>query len=586
MAETKTNIPVEIKMGNAGADDANLPAFKEGSIIFTKDTKKIYIDPVGETERIAVGGEEVDLSGKQDVFSVVEGKKVEDNVTIVFKDFKYFDKTLKEFIKPSKSTDSVQIQLPKDAMNILGGIKQIHNGEIGKSTVEVVLGNGVISLIGVAGRRVDISNVGKLTAAEIVTDKLSSYSNTLLINRAGTGAPVQIAGVADGAGQNEAVNKKQLDAKPGKAYGTSEVFNDYTNNKTYKYKGVKVTNVTSTTNSSTFTLESVAGLAAGGTFNIAYKSDNNSGISLYSTQFTIASVDTTNKTITTTTEYSGPPTSIYLLYVVNSTATDATPLYAVCAHAEGQKTKAIGICDHAEGLSTQATGGCSHAEGSQTKATGDSSHAEGLSTTASGSYSHAQNFYTRAGYADQTAMGTNNINKSDTLLEVGNGSIQTASNAFEVYRDGHAEVQKMGTTDNSVAIKKYVDTQVSGLIPSIFEFQGTPTTNPDIRFNHDTSESIPGGFRLIGASGTGISFDGYYANNMLGYRISSYGPNPLLLSSDIKKAPEATIADDNDITTKKYVDDAIGNINSILATMFNDVSIQSDEEPTDEEVIA
>lgn len=64
MAETKTNIPVEIKMGNAGAEGANLPAFKEGSIIFTKDTKKIYIDPVGESERIAVGGGEVDLSGK------------------------------------------------------------------------------------------------------------------------------------------------------------------------------------------------------------------------------------------------------------------------------------------------------------------------------------------------------------------------------------------------------------------------------------------------------------------------------------------------------------------------------------------
>lgn len=71
MAETKTNIPIEIKMGNAGAEGANLPAFKEGSIIFTKDTKKIYIDPVGETERIAVGGAEVDLSGKQDKFADV-----------------------------------------------------------------------------------------------------------------------------------------------------------------------------------------------------------------------------------------------------------------------------------------------------------------------------------------------------------------------------------------------------------------------------------------------------------------------------------------------------------------------------------
>lgn len=59
MAETKTTIPVEIKMGNSGTNDANLPAFKEGSIIFTKDTKKIYIDPVGETERIEIGGTDV-----------------------------------------------------------------------------------------------------------------------------------------------------------------------------------------------------------------------------------------------------------------------------------------------------------------------------------------------------------------------------------------------------------------------------------------------------------------------------------------------------------------------------------------------
>lgn len=71
MAEIKTNIPIEIKMGNAGTGDTNLPAFKEGSIIFTKDTKKIYIDPVGETERIAVGGTEVDLSGKQDKIGIL-----------------------------------------------------------------------------------------------------------------------------------------------------------------------------------------------------------------------------------------------------------------------------------------------------------------------------------------------------------------------------------------------------------------------------------------------------------------------------------------------------------------------------------
>ncbi len=153
---------------------------------------------------------------KQDVFSVVEGRKVDDNVTIVLKDFEYFDRTLKELIKASKSTDSVQIQLPKDAVNILGGIKQIHNGEIGRSTVEVVFGNGTISLIGAAGRKVNISGAGKLTANEIVVGKISSDSNELLIGKAGTDAPIQIGGVADGAGQNEAVNKKQLDTKQDK----------------------------------------------------------------------------------------------------------------------------------------------------------------------------------------------------------------------------------------------------------------------------------------------------------------------------------------------------------------------------------
>lgn len=301
-------------------------------------------------------------------------------------------------------------------------------------------------------------------------------------------AEVQTQGTTD----NSVAIKKYVDdnSGAGKKFGTSEIFNDYENNITYEYKGVKVTNITDATNSSTFTLESVAGLAAGGTFNIAYKSDNNSGINLYSTQFTIASVDTTNKTITTTTKYSGPPTSIYLLYVVNSTATDATPLYAVCAHAEGQKTKAIGICDHAEGKSTQATGGCSHAEG--------------LSTTASGSCSHAQNFYTRAGYADQTAMGTNNINKSDTLLEVGNGSIQTASNAFEVYRDGHAEVQKMGTTDNSVAIKKYVDDTIGNIT----------TTEAEEHAQIDSTEI------LTAQTGTWVT-DGWTGNATTGFTHTS-----------------------------------------------------------------
>lgn len=50
-----------------------------------------------------------------------------------------------------------------------------------------------------------------------------------------------------------------------------------------------------------------------------------------------------------------------------------------------------------------------------------------------------------------------------------------------------------------------------------------------------------------------------------------------------------SLSENNIYPPKSYINDvlnnSIGNINSMLATMFNDVSTQSDEEPTDEEVI-
>ena len=97
-------------------------------------------------------------------------------------------------------------------------------------------------------------------------------------------------------------------------------------------------------------------------------------------------------------------------------------------------------------------------------ASGEYSHAEGLNTTASGAASHAQNNNTIAAYASQTAMGLYNNNKQDTLLEVGNGNADATSNAFEVYRDGHAEVQITGTTDTSLTTKKHVDDAIAAAL--------------------------------------------------------------------------------------------------------------------------
>ena len=132
-----------------------------------------------------------------------------------------------------------------------------------------------------------------------------------------------------------------------------------------------------------------------------------------------------------------------------------------CSHAEGIGTTASGYYSHAEGYVTKASGDCSHAEGSGTEASASFSHAEGEGTIASGNSSHAQNNHTLASHAYQTAMGKYNSNKVDTLLEVGNGVGDGArSNAFEVYADGHAEVKTMGSTDNSLTTKKYVDARI------------------------------------------------------------------------------------------------------------------------------
>ena len=43
-------------------------------------------------------------------------------------------------------------------------------------------------------------------------------------------------------------------------------------------------------------------------------------------------------------------------------------------------------------------------------------------------------------FKDKLVIGEFNDNKEDTLLEVGNGTVETPSNAFEVYKDGTVKV--------------------------------------------------------------------------------------------------------------------------------------------------
>ena len=149
--------------------------------------------------------------------------------------------------------------------------------------------------------------------------------------------------------------------------------------------------------------------------------------------------------------------------------------YGAAAHAEGYNTKALSNYSHAEGEDTCAGDDepegikyskCAHAEGYGTAARGMASHAEGYQAIAVGEASHAGGYGTYAPRKAQTVIGKFNTYETDTLFIVGNGTSDSnadRSNAFEVYEDGHAEVQTMGESNNSVATKEYVDSAINAL---------------------------------------------------------------------------------------------------------------------------
>lgn len=147
-------------------------------------------------------------------------------------------------------------------------------------------------------------------------------------------------------------------------------------------------------------------------------------------------------------------------------------------HAEGSNTQATGINSHAQNSNTVASGPNSTAIGSKTTAAGESSFAGGLETVAKDTASLAFGTKNTADGWNATTFGSYNKSYIDQFIigkyaknvdnpykaypypyfAIGNGSNEsTRQNAFTVYREGFAEVQTQGTTDNSVVIKKNLD---------------------------------------------------------------------------------------------------------------------------------
>lgn len=96
--------------------------------------------------------------------------------------------------------------------------------------------------------------------------------------------------------------------------------------------------------------------------------------------------------------------------------------------------------------------------GNGTAADGKYSLAGGINAIVNheGSIAYGRDLNTSAQY--QAVFGKYNATSSTALFQVGNGtSTSSRKTAFNVFTDGHAEVQTQGTTNNSVVIKSTVD---------------------------------------------------------------------------------------------------------------------------------
>lgn len=118
------------------------------------------------------------------------------------------------------------------------------------------------------------------------------------------------------------------------------------------------------------------------------------------------------------------------------------------AHAEGYNTEASGgVAEHSEGYNTKATDTAAHSEGYGTIASGESAHAEGRETVASGIRSHAEGQYTIAASAAQHVQGRYNVEDASSKFAfiIGNGSSSARSNALAIDWDGKIYINNSET---------------------------------------------------------------------------------------------------------------------------------------------
>ena len=213
------------------------------------------------------------------------------------------------------------------------------------------------------------------------------------------------------------------------------------------------------------------------------------------------------------------------------------------AHAEGTQTIASGVCAHTEGNATNASGDGSHAEGNNTTASGLYSHAEGRNTESSNSYTHAEGGWTTAsGFASHaegnntTASGSNSHAEGYYTVASGDSSHAEGyyTKALEKYA-AHAEgYYTLASGQASHAEGEYTVAAGSNQhVQGKYNIKDTENKYAHIVGN-GTSDTARANAHTLDWSG-----NAWYAG---------------------KVSQEAEPTEDNDLTTKKYVDEHSANV--------------------------
>lgn len=216
------------------------------------------------------------------------------------------------------------------------------------------------------------------------------------------------------------------------------------------------------------------------------------------------------------------------------------------SHSEGQGTQALGEASHAEGMGTMAYGNQSHVEGAeQTKAYGKGAHAEGITTQAGsdtfsantnsqahaeGSYSKALQFASHAEGSGTTASGINSHAEGTGTQAIGNNSHAEGAGAQAIGNNSHAEGESTKAIGNYSHAEGY------------FITAGSEYQHVQGKYNIEDNENQYA--HIVGGG------DGFARKNI---HTLDWSGNAVYEGT--VKAANPT--EDNDLTTKQYVQQAI-----------------------------